>query len=189
MHKVLWYALAMVDVVIALIEKNKKICIGERRSEPFKGFLECPGGKVEKGEALIQALKRELKEEGDAEIMSADYITHYHVKNAHGDFRLHWFKVELVNDFKAIIYQEILWVDVDDLNHLNWIEHNRPYIPMMKKALVLKSQELFCDSSTNLDDLNRLLQDDNCLIKNIHLNKDGHLIDQKTIDLYSFILD
>ncbi len=188
MCEVLCYPLTMVDVVIALIEKDQKICIGQRRSEPFKGFLECPGGKVENGESLIDALKRELREEGNAMIHQADYITHYIVSNQHGDFRLHWFKVELLNEFDPIIYEEIKWVNVDDLNHLNWIEHNRPYIPMMKKAISLKSTDLFLKESTTEEELVKILQDDNVLIKNIHLKQDGHLIESKTIDLYSIKL-
>ena len=179
----------MIDVVIALIEKDGKICIGERISEPFKGFLECPGGKVEKGESLLDALKREMYEEGNAQVLNADYISHYIVHNQHGDFRLHWFKVNLMNDFKPIIYKEILWVDVDSLNHLNWIEHNRPYIPMMKKALSLKSQELYFENTVTEMEILKLLKDDSLLIKNIHLKKDGHLLNQDFIQLFNIQID
>ncbi len=178
----------MIDVVIALIEKDNKICVGQRKSKPFKGYLECPGGKVEINESLLEGLKRELKEEGDAVIKEAYYITHYIVDNEHGLFRLHWFKTSLINDFKPIIYDEILWVDVDELYTLNWIEHNIPYIPMMKKALTLKSQELYLDQTNELECL-KLLQDDNILIKNIHLKKDGHHLDQDFINLFPIIID
>lgn len=165
----------MIDVVIALIEKDGKICIGERQKDPFKGFLECPGGKVEIGETLIEGLRRELKEEGDAEIETAFYMTHYDVVNQHGTYRLHWYKVSLKNAFKPIIYHEIHWVTIDEIAQLNWIPHNIPYIPMMQKALSapIVNLELNLDEAT-LETIMFHLKDETKLIKNIHLHCGGY---------------
>lgn len=172
----------MIDVVIALIEKDGRICVGERLTEPFAHFFECPGGKRENDESLLDALKREIYEEGQATLKSAAYITHYDVCNEHGDFKLHWYKVELEDDFKPIIYKEVLWVKADQIKNLNWIPHNLPYLSMMEKALFLKPQEIKLVNPT-INTLIQLLKDDSILIKKIHLEYDEPLLNDEIVDL------
>lgn len=122
----------MIHVVIALILENNRVCVGQRKKNPFKGYFECPGGKVEEGESLLDALHRELYEEGHAIINDASYISHYDVLNEHGNFRMHWFSVRLASDFKPIVYDTIEWVSLKDLSLLDWIPHNIPYLPLIQ---------------------------------------------------------
>ena len=122
----------MIHVVIALILENNHVCVGQRKKDPFKGYFECPGGKVENQESLLDALHRELYEEGHALIKEASYISHYDVSNDHGDFRMHWFNVHLASDFKPIVYDTIKWVKLTDLSLLDWIPHNIPYLPLIQ---------------------------------------------------------
>jgi len=51
--------------VNALIRKNNKVLLGKRSSESkfFPNYWCIPGGKVNKGEELIVAVKREIREE------------------------------------------------------------------------------------------------------------------------------
>lgn len=48
----------MREVVIAAIFIKDGLLVGQRLSEPFKGYWECPGGKVEGDEDLVEALVR-----------------------------------------------------------------------------------------------------------------------------------
>lgn len=57
------------DVVAALIKKDGKILLCQRKEEDAFGLLwEFPGGKVEKQESKQEALRREIKEELNLDI-------------------------------------------------------------------------------------------------------------------------
>ena len=53
-----------INVVACVLKRNDKVLIASRpKMKTFSGFFEFPGGKVEKGEYLIEALGREIFEE------------------------------------------------------------------------------------------------------------------------------
>lgn len=52
----------------ALIFENNKILLVERAGEPLKGWWSLPGGVVETGETLEQAIRREIREETGLEV-------------------------------------------------------------------------------------------------------------------------
>ncbi len=85
-----------IDVAIALIKRSGKYFIQKR---PSKGLLadlwEFPGGKVEKGETPLEALKREVKEELRVDVQSAAHlfdVTHFYTQYR---VKLHVFKCVL----------------------------------------------------------------------------------------------
>jgi len=53
----------VITAVAAVIENDGKVLLTLRSEEPKKGFWHHPGGGVEFGESLHQALQRELQEE------------------------------------------------------------------------------------------------------------------------------
>ena len=68
----------MTTVAIALIERAGRVFIcRRRRDQSHPGKWEFPGGKVERGEAAIDALVRELKEELDIEVSDARECVRY----------------------------------------------------------------------------------------------------------------
>ncbi|MDN4988597.1 NUDIX hydrolase [Bradyrhizobium arachidis] len=54
--------------VSAAIFRDGKVLLTRRARSPAKGFYSLPGGRVEFGESLHQALKREVREETGLEI-------------------------------------------------------------------------------------------------------------------------
>lgn len=52
----------------ALIHDGARVLLIERASEPFKGYWGLPGGAVELGETVAEALRREVAEETGLQI-------------------------------------------------------------------------------------------------------------------------
>jgi 8-oxo-dGTP diphosphatase len=61
----------------AVVIKNKKILLMKRRNEPFKDYWAIPGGFVERGETLKEAVKREALEETGLEVSPKKIIGVY----------------------------------------------------------------------------------------------------------------
>ena len=55
-----------------LIDTDNRYLLGQRPAgKPYAGYWEVPGGKVEKGETVFQALQREMHEELGIDIHSS----------------------------------------------------------------------------------------------------------------------
>lgn len=63
-----------IQVVAAIIIRNGEVFATQRGYGEWKGWWEFPGGKIEPGECPQEALKREIKEELDAEIAVGDLL-------------------------------------------------------------------------------------------------------------------
>ena len=65
----------IINVAVGVIKKNNNVFICKRADEQHQGGLwEFPGGKVEAGESVFQALKRELFEEVGLTIHSSSEL-------------------------------------------------------------------------------------------------------------------
>ncbi len=118
----------MKHVVIGLIYDNHKLCVAKRLSEPYLGYMECPGGKVEANESLEDALKRELFEEVNLTSFDNQFLKSITVENEYGIFVLHFFKIIPYQELIPKVYNELLWVEKSTIKQLNWIPHNLPYL-------------------------------------------------------------
>ena len=63
-------------VAAIILDKKGRILVSQRslNSKLYPGKWQVPGGKVEKGENHLDALKREVKEETDLEIISINNL-------------------------------------------------------------------------------------------------------------------
>ena len=84
---------APIDVAVGiLMQPNGDVLLAQRpEGKPYAGYWEFPGGKVEAGEAIIDALKREFVEELGIDIVSATPWCGVAHRYPHADVRLHFY--------------------------------------------------------------------------------------------------
>ena len=104
-------------VTAAVIRRANKVLLARRPPNGLLGGLwEFPGGKVEPGEELPQALRREINEELGAEIEVGIKIGVYKHAYTHFKITLHAFFCQLAQgEPRAIEASEIRWVTPEHL--------------------------------------------------------------------------
>ena len=97
-----------------LLDSEGRYLLGQRPAgKPYAGYWEVPGGKVEKGETVFQALKRELQEELGIDIQSSEELTVLEHDYPHAYVRLYvsiirnWTGTPLGCEGQALSWQSI----------------------------------------------------------------------------------
>lgn len=127
-----------VPSVAAIIIENNQILLVRRGSEPSKGRWSIPGGRVEWGESLVDAVKREVNEETGLLIEPGNIAGVYDLIIPDGDeIRYHYVIIDYyakqvggklaANDDAA----EVRWVPISQLESYNLAEHLRDRLKEM----------------------------------------------------------
>lgn len=114
-------------VVVGIIRNTKgDILISERPKHKYKGGLwEFPGGKVEATENAFQALQRELKEELNIQVISAEsWLKFQHDYSDRVVLLDTWHVTAFSGIPKGAEGQLIRWVSVNDLHEFPFPEGN-----------------------------------------------------------------
>lgn len=112
----------MVEVVAGIIYKGDKFLIAQRNLKKSQGGLwEFPGGKLEVGETAAEALKREIKEEFNADIEVDEFVGenvhHYPEK----DIKLMFYKARLIGDkIEALEHEDFKWITKEDKDNFEF---------------------------------------------------------------------
>ena len=118
-------------VVAAVIEQQDCFLITKRAAgDHLAGCWEFPGGKLESGESLTDALRREMREELDVEIEIGEQIDY--VEHAYPDriVCLHFYRCQLKGKPRPMLNQQIRWVKRHELATLEF--------PLADKALIVR---------------------------------------------------
>ena len=121
--------------VAAIIYHNNKIlCVQRGESKyPYISFKwEFPGGKVEIGETTKSALKREIFEELEMEIIvEAEFLK---IDHSYPDFTisLHSFVCQSIHPtFKLTEHLAYKWLLKEELHQLDWTEADIPIVELL----------------------------------------------------------
>lgn len=102
--------------VDAILQRGSKVLMVRRKNEPFSGKLALPGGFVNEGETVEEAVKREVLEESSLEIEPIDILGVY--SDPRRDPRKHVMSVVFV----ALVIDEKDARAGDDASGIEWIE-------------------------------------------------------------------
>ncbi len=122
-------AATVVDVAVGvLIRDDGTFLLAERpEGKPMAGHWEFPGGKVEAGESVFDALVREFDEELGLRIVEAHPWTQRVVTYPHATVRLHFWRSfgdgrGWRGEARSREGQEFRWERIDDLTTEPWLE-------------------------------------------------------------------
>ena len=115
-------------MVDGIVEKDYKLLLVRRKKDPFKGSLTFPGGKVDEGEKVEDALKRELKEETNLDVEPTDILGVY--SDPSRDPRGHRISISFIATIKsgdakaADDAESIEWLPINEEKDLAF-DHNK----------------------------------------------------------------
>jgi 8-oxo-dGTP diphosphatase len=101
----------VIPVVAAVIEVNDRLLLTRRQAGVhLEGMWEFPGGKVDEGESHVDALRRELREELDADVSVQELIFQTAHDYPDRTVALYFYKCRLLRDPTPMLGQEMQWV-------------------------------------------------------------------------------
>lgn len=135
-------------VAAAIVDslENPQRLLSARRQAPksFAGSWEFPGGKVEDGETVDQALVREISEELGVEIAIGDEVPSpdggpWKVVN---DWEMRVWLVEITSGEPQVgrEHDQIAWLDLDEALSVKWLGPDVPIVEAIVAALSTNSQ-------------------------------------------------
>ena len=112
-----------INVVAAIIKKNGSYFIAQRNKEKYMGLKwEFPGGKVDPGETLSQALSREIHEELNINIRVHEKLAQEKYKDNEINIVLHYFLCSIIDGtIKLNEHEAMKWVEKKDFNKYDFV--------------------------------------------------------------------
>lgn len=143
----------LVGVGAIIVDKDsRQVLLVKRGREPAQGRWSLPGGLVDVGETLTEALRREIREETGLEVTVGPHVETIEriIYDENGKVRFHYVLVDYLciveadEPLAASDAEEARWFEIGRLEDLEMTEATHEVIA---KALVIASQEPTADKS------------------------------------------
>ena len=126
----------MITVVAGLITRDSKLLVCQRRRDDTYALQwEFPGGKVEPGESLPQALIRELMEElgVSATIGRELFRASHRYKDSRTELLLIFFEalVDATSPLQNLAFERFEWADPAALPQYNFLQADREFVNLL----------------------------------------------------------
>ena len=125
-----------IHVSAAIIMKDNKIFVTQRGYGEFKDWWEFPGGKIEEGETPEECLKREIKEELEADINTDKYLctVEYDYPNFH--LKMECFICSLIDGHLELVEAEdAKFITNDQLDNIDFLPADLLVVKELKKSI------------------------------------------------------
>ena len=123
-------------VVAAIIVKDGRIFATQRGYGDWKDWWEFPGGKIEPGETPEEALKREIREELDAEIDIGKLL--HTVEWDYPEFHLSmrcFMCTPASREIHLLEHESARWLSAEDIRSVRWLPADEDLLPLIVKEL------------------------------------------------------
>ena len=121
-------------IIKAVNEKGETIIFATQRGYgDFKGGWEFPGGKIEEGETPQEALKREIMEELETEIVVGELIDtiEYDYPTFHLSMDCFWAEI-VSGDLVLTEHAAAKWLTKEELDSVEWLPADITLIEKIK---------------------------------------------------------
>ena len=111
-----------IEVVAAIIIKEGQAFATQRGYGEFQGWWEFPGGKMEAGESPQAALKREIREELDADVLVKELLETVEWDYPNFHLTMHCFICNLLSESLHLNEHEAAtWLNLENLRSVKWL--------------------------------------------------------------------
>ena len=112
---------ATVVVVAAVIEQHDRFLVTRRQQGVhLAGMWEFPGGKIDASETHVEALRREMLEELDTDVLVHELL--FDTRHAYADrtIELYFYRCTLTGTPRPLLGQDMQWVPRSQLDALGF---------------------------------------------------------------------
>ena len=125
-----------IQVVAAIIIRNNEVFATQRGYGEWKGWWEFPGGKIEEGECPQEALKREIREELDAEIAVGELLDTVEWDYPTFHLTMHCYVCSLESEnIRLNEHESATWLNRTTLDSVQWLPADQGLLPKIAKLL------------------------------------------------------
>ena len=128
LHALLWFdvecyrPMKTIEVVAAIIVCGREVFATQRGYGQWQGWWEFPGGKIELGESQQDALKREIREELNAEIEVGELPETVEWDYPEFHLTMHCFICNLMSESLHLNEHEAAtWLNLGNLRSVKWL--------------------------------------------------------------------
>lgn len=121
----------------AVIEKDGKILLIKRNTEPFKDYWCIPGGHIDFGETAEEAVIREVKEETGLRFKPRflGYMDEIYPEiNWHGEVLIFYGEAEGNENIDGKEISDIKWIDINEATKIELAFNHENTLGMYKKV-------------------------------------------------------
>ena len=125
-----------IQVVAAIIIRNGEVFATQRGYGEWKGWWEFPGGKIEPGECPQEALRREIKEELDADIAVGELLDTVEWDYTNFHLTMHCYVCSLESESLNLNeHSDSAWLTKETLDSVKWLPADLVLLEKISKKL------------------------------------------------------
>lgn len=125
-----------IEVVAAIIQRDRAYFATQRGYGEFEGMWEFPGGKIEPGESRDIALKREIQEELGVDITIDKFIctTDYDYPSFHLTMHCYLCSIES-GEIKLREHKSARWLTKETLDSVEWLPADKEVVDKLNTII------------------------------------------------------